>query len=166
MKNDVLERALRLKPPGSSAAPSLHLNVRTRQQRVVGGLAVPLSFEAQEKGVMDLHALFSEHGARTTLMTAVDDDGQVIQQPQKSTRSGGGGGGGSRLDRTNKKKRRRTADGVASGVSSSSASGGSGGVSLESSYDQQPGVSIRNFACIEAMRTFLHRTTLQVQKGN
>ena len=112
--------------------PSLHLNVRTRQQRVVGGMVEQsLSFEEQETSVVALHAMFDS--SPNTFVTAVDNNGQQEKYGD--------------VGRKNKKRRKLGND------------------LPISSLMQQPGISIRNFACIEAMRTFLHRTTLGVQVG-
>ena len=137
---------LNIIPRAEAMVPSLHLNVRTRQHRIVGGLAPPMSSTEQERQCQELHTLYQSYGAPTTLVTP-DLISQEQDHSTTSTVAGSDGTQGSRRGQ----KRRKLKDGDC--VTSSS------NVKL-GVYDEQPGVSIRNFACIEALRSFLHRCSL------
>ena len=136
MNEDTL-RLLKVMPYSESIVPSLHLNVRTRQHRIVGDLTAPLAAFEQEKGVHQLHQFFQKNSAPTTLVTP-DDSGSNTSQTSSTSSDG-----------NREKKRRKLEDGKSLPTD----------IKMHV-YDAQPGVSIRNFACIEAMRSFLLRCSL------
>lgn len=120
--------------------PTLHLNVRTKQQRIMSGIQSSyVSYDDQEKCVQELYDFYVGLKGPNTFITAVDDNGEKEYSSVSTIKVS--------------KKRRKLENGSSKDVSLSTK------VML-----QQPGSSIRNFACIDGMRTFLHRTTLQVQE--
>jgi hypothetical protein len=136
-------KLVELPRPSVRCVPSLHVNVRTRQQRVVGNLTLPLSSSEQEASVLELHAMFQSAGAPTTLVTPVV-----------------GGADGIKEIGRRKKKRKLSKERSSSSSSSSSSPSSSPSSASCSEHCEQPGVSIRNIVCIDAMRTFLHRCSL------
>ncbi len=130
-------------PCTGGGIPTLHVDLRTRQQNAVYGVRPPRSAQSQQEAVSRLWKTFHARGQKV-----------LWCRPEVGGSGGGGGGEGGRQKKQKGRKRRKR---------SHRRGGGGGGGSVEDgataadsgAFECQPAQAIRNFAVIEALRSFL-----------